>query len=134
MPLALRERLLHGGERRGLLVEAHAHVRLGHDEVEEREVIAEGEDALRLGDRRVRRRTPARKSDSAIGVTYSCEKRTSVRAKSASPGFTARRRRACPARASTMACAARIFSQSVIGRGGVVIAGGETLPARRALL
>ena len=52
-------------------------------------MIAEGEDALGLGDLRVLARARRRKSDSAIGVTYSCEKRTSVRAKNASPGFTA---------------------------------------------
>ena len=79
-------------------------------------MIAEGEDALGLGDLRVLARSSARKSDSAIGVTYSCEKRTSVRAKKrvarlhrgdAELAGLARRR-------ST--CAARIFSQSVIGR------------------
>ena len=65
----------------------------GHHQVEEREVIAEGEDALRIGDLRVLPEAGA-KSDSAIGVTYSCEKRTSVRTKSASPGVHRRRRRA----------------------------------------
>jgi hypothetical protein len=54
-------------------------VRLGHDQVEKREV----------------------KSDSAIGVTYSCEKRTSVRVKKASPGCTAGTP-ICPRLASTM--------------------------------
>ena len=66
-------------------------------------------------------------------MTYSCEKRTSHRAKNASPGCTA----VTPTRsvrASTIACCARIFSQRVIGRGDVVIAGGVVFPARRALL
>ncbi len=45
--LLLRERLLHGGERVRLLLEPHVDVLLGHDEVEEREVVAEGEDATR---------------------------------------------------------------------------------------
>ena len=68
-----------------------------------------------------------------MGVTYSCEKRTSVRTKNASPGFTAATP-ICPDFASTMAWRAKIFSHSVIGRAGVVIAGGATSPARRALL
>ena len=73
-----------------------------------------------------------RKSASAIGVTYSCEKRTSARTKSASPGARA----GTPTRSffrSTTACAARIFSVSVIGRGAVVMAGGVRSPAMRSL-
>ena len=68
-----------------------------------------------------------------MGVTYSWEKRTSVRAKNASPGATA----GTPSRsvfASTMAWRARIFSQSVMGRAAVVIAGGAILPSMRARL
>ncbi len=75
----------------------------------------------------------AMNSDSAMGVTYSWLKRTSVRAKNASPGFTA----GTPSffsRASTMTWAARIFSQSVMGRAAVVTAGGDTCPERRARL
>ena len=76
---------------------------------------------------------PCLKSASAMGVTYSCEKRTSARAKNASPGFTATTP-VVPALASTMACAARIFSHRVMGRAAVARAGGEARPARRALL
>ncbi len=75
----------------------------------------------------------ALKSDSAIGVTYSWEKRTSVRAKNASPGFTADTP-VLPDRASVMTCAARIFSQSVMGRAAVVMLGGVVSPLRRARL
>ena len=76
---------------------------------------------------------PARKSESAIGVTYSCEKRTSVRTKSASPGFT-KGTPTRPSRASTIACAAMIFSTIVMGRAPVSIAGGATSPRSRSLL
>jgi hypothetical protein len=44
--LLLGERLLHGGEARGLLPQAHLHVRLGHHAVEEGQVVAEREDRL----------------------------------------------------------------------------------------
>ena len=74
-----------------------------------------------------------RKSESAIGVTYSWLKRTSVRTKSASPGATASTPRV-PSAASRTAFLAMIFSTSVIGREGVVIAGGETVPAMRSRL
>ena len=76
---------------------------------------------------------PWRKSASAIGVTYSCEKRTSVRAKSASPGATAGTP-TLPDAASVTACAAMIFSQSVMGRAAVSTGGGATSPASRARL
>ena len=72
-------------------------------------------------------------SDSAIGVTYSWLKRTSVRTKSASPGWTAGMPSA-PVAASAIARFAMIFSQSVIGRAEVAVTGGTTSPARRALL
>ena len=87
----------------------------GMIEIEEREVIAEREDALGLGDRRVvaeaRRGRATRPSASRTRARSArrCARRTRRRA---SP----RGRRACPAFASTIACAARIFSQSVIGR------------------
>src|SRR6476661_7425947 len=69
-------------------------------------------------------------NDSAIGVTYSCEKRTSATANNASPGLTA----STPIfPAVTNACFAMIFSTIVIGRAGVSTGGGETLPASRAL-
>ena len=67
-------------------------------------MIAEREDARRARVTFASAPKPARKSDSAMGVTYSCEKRTSVRAKNASPGFTAATP-TLPERASTMACA-----------------------------
>ena len=51
--LALREVLLHGGELLGLLLEAHVAMRLRHDEVEEREVIAERPYRSGIGDLRV---------------------------------------------------------------------------------
>ena len=69
-----------------------------------------------------------RKSESAIGVTYSWLKRTPARAKSASPGATAVTPVASRERSVT-ACLARIFSIMFIGRAGVVIAGGATVPA-----
>ena len=76
-------------------------------------MVAEGEDALRLRDARVLAEL-REKSDSAIGVTYSCEKRTSVRAKKASPGFTAGTP-ILPALASTMTRAARISRRGSSG-------------------
>src|SRR5205814_9555277 len=81
------------------------------------------------------------KSDAAIGVTYSWEKRTSATANKASPGLTD----STPiVPAFTNACRAMIFSTMFIGRGvwldpsadadGTDRAGGETSPASRALL
>ncbi len=75
----------------------------------------------------------ARKSASAMGVTYSCAKRRSVRTNSASPGATAGTPSVSWA-ASTTACRARIFSTMVMGRAGVVTGGGASSPARRARL
>ena len=51
--LTLRERLLDGGELLGLLLQPHVAVRARHHEIEEREMIAEREDALGIGDHRV---------------------------------------------------------------------------------
>ena len=127
MPCRCVKRLLHRRELVGLLAAGPClRVRLGHHEIEEREVIAEGEDALGLGDLRVgaeardEERLGHRRHVLVREAHVGAARRTR---RPASP----RRRRACRSVASTIACAAMIFSQSVIGRGGVVIAGGDDL-------
>ena len=72
-------------------------------------------------------------SCSAMGVTYSWEKRTSVRTKRASPGCTAGIP-VSPVRASAMARLAMIFSHKVMGLDAVETEGGATFPFMRALL
>ncbi len=76
---------------------------------------------------------PARKSASAMGVTYSWLKRRSARAKSASPGATAARPSTSRA-ASRTVCVAKIFSASVIGRTGRAGSSGACAPLSRARL
>ena len=69
----------------------------------------------------------ATKSDSAIGVTYSCEKRTSVRAKNASPGFTAGTPSAPDLRVGDDVRGEDLLAERHRAR-GVVIAGGVVSP------
>jgi hypothetical protein len=130
--LGLGEALLHDREAAGDVLEAHLHVLRGHHVVEEGEVVAEGVHARGVGHPRVVAEGPAEERVGHGGDVLVGEANVGAH-EEASPGATA----ATPTRSaarSVTAWAARIFSARVMGRAGVVRAGGDTSPAVRALL
>ena len=131
---ALCKVVLHGGELARLHVEPHVLVGLGHDEIEEREVVAEGEDALRLGHLGVG-------AEALTEESIGHRRDVLVRETHVGPGEERVSRLdrldtgAGLLCASTMTWEARIFSgRASSGAAASPMIGGETSPARRALL